>query len=144
MRGSVAENQTAETQNNASVENSGGVLLGDNNTIFTQVIERKVADGVRKEVDSVVAAVKNRLVDAFLTAMYNVVILRVEMAVRLITGSSRHVPNSVVQNLEQRDFSGIMEDTPLMTASSRTDLDINHIRNRLEIVKTSTIAIFSD
>ena len=43
--------------------------------------------------------------------------------------SSGRGPNSVVQNLDQRDLSRNTEDTPLMTASSRTDLNINLIRN---------------
>ena len=51
------------------------------------------------------------------------------MAVRSITGSSGYGPNNVVQNLNQRDFSGNMEDTLLMTASSRKDLNITHNRN---------------
>ena len=61
--------------------------------------------------------------------MDSVVLQRVEMAVRSITGSSVHGPNSVFQNLDQIDFSGNPEDTPIMTASSRTDLNINHSRN---------------
>ena len=58
--------------------------------------------------------VKNWVYDNFLTAVSIVVIPRVEMAVRSITKSSRRGPNSVVQNPDQRDFTGITEKTPLV------------------------------
>ena len=56
--------------------------------------------------------------------MDSVVIPKTEMAVRLIIGSSRRGANSLIQNPDG-DFLRNMEDTPLMTASSRTDLRIN-------------------
>ena len=65
----------------------------------------------------------------FFTAMDNVVLPRIEMAVRSITASSRRGPNKVVQNPDQRGFSGNLEDIPLMTASSCTDLNIKNNRN---------------
>ena len=49
---------------------------------------------------------------------------RVEMAVRLITSSSGNGPNSIVQNLDQRDFTGSTENIPLRSASNRLDLNI--------------------
>ena len=62
--------------------------------------------------------------DAILTAMNDVVIPRVEMAVRLITDSSGDGPNSIVQNSDRRDFTGDAENTPFRSASSRLDLNI--------------------
>ena len=62
--------------------------------------------------------------DAVLTAMNNVVISRVEMTVRSITGSSGIDLSSRVQNPDQRDFKGNTETTPLRSASSRLDLNI--------------------
>ena len=58
-----------------------------------------------------------------------VVIARVEVTVRSITGSSGRGLNSVVQNQDPKGFSASMEDTLLMMASSRTDLNINRNRN---------------
>ena len=43
---------------------------------------------------------------------------------RSITESSGRGPNSVVQNADQRDFTGITENTPLTSASSRVDLNL--------------------
>ena len=75
--------------------------------------------------DSVVAAVENRVHDAILTAIDSVVIPRVEMAVGSITRYSGHVPSSVHGYPVQRNFSWNMEDTPLLMAFSRADLNIN-------------------
>ena len=60
--------------------------------------------------------------------MDNLVIPGVEMAMRSITGSSGRGPNSVVQNTDQRDFSGTMENSPPMTTSGRVDLNIDQDR----------------
>ena len=75
-------------------------------------------------VDRVVAVVENWIHDAILTAMDNVVIPRVEMALRSIAASSGRWPNSVFQKLDQTDFSGNKGKTPLRTAFSQTDLNI--------------------
>ena len=57
--------------------------------------------------------------------MNDVVIPRVEMAVRSITGSSGSGPNSIVQNPDRRYFKGNTENTPLRSASSRLDLNFD-------------------
>ena len=80
---------------------------------------------VKKEVDSVVSTIENWIHNAIFMAMVKVVLPRFEMIVRLITGSSTLEPNSVVQNSVQRIFLGNMDNTPLKTASGRTDLIIN-------------------
>ena len=79
--------------------------------------------------------------DAILTAIGNVIIPRVEMAVKLITGSTEHGTNSEVQNPDQRNFLGNIRNTPLMSASSRLDLDKELNRNdetRNDIPRTAT------
>ena len=67
--------------------------------------------------------------DAILTAMDKVVSPRVEMAVKSVTGSSRHEHKSEVQNRDRKDFFGNAGNTPLMSASSRLDLNTNQDRN---------------
>ena len=62
-----------------------------------------------KEFDNALTAVENRFHEAILPSMDNLVIPRVETAVRSITGSSGRGPNSVAHNHDQRDFSGNME-----------------------------------
>ena len=94
-----------------------------------QVIGRNIANKIRKEIDCVVAAVENRAHDAILTAMDSVVIPRVEMAVKSMTGLSERGRNSVSRNPYHREFSGNMAIRPLRAASSRMDSIINQDRN---------------
>ena len=79
--------------------------------------------------DVTFAAVENRVRDAVLTAMDNVVFLRVEMTERSVSGSSRLDLSSVVQNPDQRDFSGNTENTTVMSAASLVDLNIDQDGN---------------
>ena len=58
--------------------------------------------------------------------MDSVVLPRIGKAVRSVTGSLGQGPNSEVQNIDNRDFSGNMEGTTLIRVSRRTGLNINH------------------
>ena len=111
-----------------------------NSELHPQDIEKKIADRFRKGLGKFIVAVENRVQDAILTAIDSVVERWVEMAVRSAIGSWGERPNSVVQNPNQRDFSGNMEDTPVMTASSCADSNTVVIGMlRLEITKLSKI-----
>ena len=70
-------------------------------------------------------AVKNQVHDAILTVMDNVLTPTVDMTLRSITESSGQGPSSMVQSYDQRDFSGNTENTQLMLASSRVNLNID-------------------
>ena len=54
--------------------------------------------------------------------MNNVVIARVEVVVRSITGLSGNGPNGIVQIPDRKDFTGNTEKTPFRSASSQLDL----------------------
>ena len=90
---------------------------------------RSVDDKFGKAVCSSVMTVENRIHEAILTAVSNVVIPRVEMAVRSVTESSGRGPNSVVQNSDRMDFTGNTGNTPLVKPSSRINLNIDQERN---------------
>ena len=72
--------------------------------------------------------VENGMQDAIFTIMDKVVILRFELAVWSITGSSGHGPNIVVQHADRRDFMRKTENTRIMSASSRLDLNNDQVR----------------
>ena len=86
-----------------------------------QIVGNNTDDRIGDEVESAVIAVKNSMHDAYLTAMKDVFIPRIGMAVRSIKGSSRIGHNGEVQNLDPRDFTFNTEDTPLRLVSSRLD-----------------------
>ena len=114
-------------QNDGFVDKFGSATLRENSSSHNQVIEKNFADSIGKEVDSVLAATESRVHGTIFTAMNSVVMSRVEMAMRSISGSSGHGPSSVVETPD-KSFSGDLEDTPLLTASILTDLNINNNR----------------
>ena len=128
-QGVIAEDEIVELQHDRLVDNLRSKTLGEITASHNQDIERSFANSFRSEVDSVVAAVKNRVFDAILTAMDNVTNFKVEMALRSITVSSGRGKNSVVQYHDQKYFSKSMKNTPLMTAFTQADSKINHARN---------------
>ena len=113
-------------------------MVDEKSRSYHQTIERKNTERVRKEYDSVVMAVKNRVHDSFLRAMDIVVTPKFEKTVRKNSGSSSRRPNSLVHNHDWKDFSGIADNIPLMTASRRLDLNIDQARN----IETSNVKKF--
>ena len=106
-----------------------GSAVGVNSASHGRFIRRNFAEKSRKEVKNAITAVKNWVRDAILTAIRNVELPGVKMALRSITESSGRRPNGLVQNLRQVDFSGNTENTPLMSASSRVDFYIDQYKN---------------
>ena len=94
-----------------------------------QVIKNNVGHKIRRPVNNAVSTDKNRRYDGISTAINKMVILRFEMAVRSITGSSGYGSNSEVQNHDRRDSFGIASNTSFISASSRLDLNTNQDRN---------------
>ena len=102
------------------------------NTSQNQVKASNTDERTRNVVYIAVLAVENFMHDAVLTALKNMINPLVDMAVRLITGSSGNGPNCLIQNPDRRNFTGNTETTRLMSASSRLDFNIE----RDEIDKT--------
>ena len=122
-------NETLQPQANGRYDNAEKTFYGENITYQNEVIENNIDDKLRKLVDVAVLTVENRMHDAILTALDNVVFPRVEMAVKSITGSSGQGPSSVVQNPKQRDFTGNTENTSLMLAASQLNLNVDQDRD---------------
>ena len=122
----VSESENLEQQTDGQCNDSERV---DNSVCQNQVLENEVDNKITKAVSSAVMTVQNRLHDAILAAIDDVVIPRVEMAVKSITGSTGHGTNGEVQNPVRRDFIGNFRNTPLTSASSLLDLDKELNRN---------------
>ena len=132
--------ETLEPQTNGFADSFGTFTFGVISSSQDQVFEKNIVDKINKEVDYVVVAVENRLHDAILTAIDNVVISRVEMAVRSFTESSGRRPDCMVQLPDQRDFPWDTKNMPLMSACSRMDLNIDQDGND----ETRTVKNFDD
>ena len=89
------------------VDSSGRFSVEKHSAIQDQILEKNIADKIKKAVvDNDVLTLENRVHDTILTAMDNLVIPRVEMAVRSITELRGRGPNSMGRNPDQRNFSG--------------------------------------
>ena len=73
---------------------------------LTQAIERNIAGRDIKGMDKAVAVVENWLHGEMLTVLDSMVLGRNELAMRPITRSSSHGPNSIFPKHGRRDFSG--------------------------------------
>ena len=91
-------------------------------------LRKDIVSKVRGEVDSVMTTAETRVQDALLTAIENLLIPRVKLAMKSVNASSGREVGSVVLDSDQRDFSGNIESLR-MTASSRTNShkDLNRI-----------------
>ena len=122
----VSENEKLGQKINGQCNDSEII---DNSVGKNQVIKNIFLDQITRAVSSAVMTVENCMHDAILTGLRNMVIPRVELAVKLITGSTGHGTNSEVHNPDRRVFSGIFRNTPLMSASRRLDLEKELNRN---------------
>ena len=111
----AVENETLEQQTNGP---HNDFERFNNSSSHNQAIENNIVDKIRRAVD-----------DAILTAMDKMIIPRIETAVRSITGSTGHGTISDIQNPDRRVFLGNAGNIPLMSASSRLDLNTNQNRN---------------
>ena len=119
---SVTENENLEQEANGCHRDSERIV---DNASQNPVIGNNTVDRIRAAVDCTAIVVENRVHDVILTALKDVVIPQFEMAVRPITRSSRNGPNSIVQNPHRRDYTRITKNTPLRSASTKLDLNID-------------------
>ena len=137
---SAIGNETLELQAISRYINAERSFNDENSTCQNQVIENIIDDKIQKRFDDAVMTIENQIHDAILTAMDNVVMPRVEMAVRSITGSSGQGSSSLAQNPDRADFTGNTENTRLMSASSRLDLIVDQNRDE----ETRNVETFED
>ena len=97
----VSVKETLEQVTNGQPNDFGRL---DNSERQNQVIENHIGDKITRAVSSAVMTVENRTHDAILTAIDNVVIARIAMAVKSITGSTGRRINSEVQNPDRENF----------------------------------------
>ena len=72
-------------------------------------LEKNFADKIGREVDSVMTTVETRVENVEMTAIENLVIPTVELAMKSVDASSGRGAESVVQVPHWRDFSGNIE-----------------------------------
>ena len=96
--------------------------------VDVHTFEENIVSKVRSEVDNVMTSVKTRVQDAVFTAIENLVVLTVEMAMKSANSPSGRSVDSNVMELNQRDFLGNIEDLRITASSSmNSHTDLNRI-----------------
>ena len=94
-----------------------------------QVLENRIDEQNKKAVSSAVMTVENCMHDEILTAIDRVIIPKIEMAMKSITGSAGRGRSSEVHKSDRRNFLENIRNNPFTSASSRLDLDNELVRN---------------
>ena len=109
----VIRDEAMEPQADGYYINPEKIVAAEISNCQNQVEGNNFDAKFRKTFLNAVNTVKNRMRDLFLTAMDNVIIPRVELAVRSYKGSSRRGINSAVQNPDRGNSIGNTENTTL-------------------------------
>ena len=119
-------NHEVQTESRANAAH-GNISLNDTNNptqvsgsqVDMHTLEKTIVNEVRSEVNSVMTTVETREQDAVLTAVEDLVILRVEQAMKSVNASTGRGVGSVVLNPDQRDFSRIIKGQQRTVSSRR-------------------------
>ena len=90
------------------------------NALNVKTLERRFIDRIDREMCNIVDTVEDRIQNAILTAIDNIVAPKIELAIRSINASSGRDVTSVSVNSERREHGGI--DPPFVSASGDNDM----------------------
>ena len=112
----------------SSTENASNPAQVKNPQLDINTLEANFFRKVRSEVDNVMTSVESRVKDAVLTAIENLVISRVELALKSANAHSERSVDGNALESDQNDFLGGIEGLR-MTASNRlhSHMDLNRI-----------------
>ena len=126
----IIGNATSETQENTVVDegtndrdftvgtsNDSSIVNG--NVMSVKTLERCFNERIDRETNNIVDTVEDRIQNAIVTAIDNIVAPKIELAIRSINASSGQDVTSVSANLERREQVGI--NAPFESASGSND-----------------------
>ena len=102
---------TVGTSSNSSVVNG--------NAMNVKALERCFNEKIDREMSNIVDTVEDRIQNAILTAIDNIVAPKIELAIKSINASSGRDATSVSANSERREHAGV--DTPFENASGNNN-----------------------
>ena len=122
----IIGNTTSERQENVvvsegtddrdfTVGTSNVSAVVNENVLNVKTLERRFNERIDREMCNIVDTVEDRIQNAILTAIDNIVAPKIELAIRSINASSGRVVTSVSANSERREHGGI--NPPFVSAS---------------------------
>ena len=92
---------------NFTVVTSTGDLVNNENTVNVKTLESCFNERIDRERNNIVDTVEHRIQNAILTAIDNIVMPKIELAVRSVNASSGRDMTSIVANSEREQQVGI-------------------------------------
>ena len=118
--GTIDRDFTVSTSNNDSVVNE--------TTVNVKTLERCFNERIDREMSSIIDTVEDRMQNAILTAIENIVTPKIELAIRSINASSGRDATSVSANSERRERVGL--NASFENASKNNDtLDVSNVND---------------
>ena len=103
---SVVVNESTDDRDfNVGTSNKDSVVNG--NAMSVKTLERCFSERIDREMSNIVDTVEDRIQNAILTAIENIVAPKIELAIRSINSSSGRDATSVSANSERRERVGI-------------------------------------
>ena len=119
------QNQENDVVNEGTNDREFTVGTSSNNSVFNEIamnvktLERCFNERIDREMSNIVDAVEDRIQNAILTAIDNIVAPKIELAIRSINASSGRDATSVAANSDCREHVGI--NTTFGSASANAD-----------------------
>ena len=142
----IISNTVRESQGNAvvnegtndrdfTVDTSNDDSIINGNVMSKKTLERCFNERINREMSNIVDTVEDRIQNAILTAIENIVAPKIELAIRSINASSEQDATSVSANLERKERVGI--NASFENASKNNDtLNISNVndetRNKIQ------------
>ena len=118
--GTVDQDFTVGTSNNDSVVNGSAMTV--------KTLEKCFKERIDREMSNIVDTVEDRIQNAILTTIENIVAPKIELAIRSINASSGRDATSVSSNSERRERVGV--NASLENASRNNDtLDVSNVND---------------
>ena len=105
-RENVVVNEGVDDQNFTGGTSNVSSIINEN-TLNVKTLERCFNERIDREMSNIVDTVKDRIQNAILVAIDNIVAPKIELAIRSINASSGRVVTSVSGNSERRDHERI-------------------------------------
>ena len=103
-----------------TVGTTGNNLMTNENTVDVKTLERCFNERIDREMSNIVETVKDRIQNAILTAIDNIVAPKIELAIKLIYASSGRDATSITANSERGEHLGIT--APFGNASENSNV----------------------
>ena len=121
---SVVSNEGNNVQD-FTVGTSNDRSIVDENALNVKTLERRFSERIDREMSNIVDTVEDRIENAILTAIDNIVAPKIELAIRSITASSGRDVTSMSASSERRERTGVNASFENASESNNT-LDVTN------------------